>query len=105
MSLGAPQSQALDAAVANSIADGVTYAVAAGNDNADACTLAPASAPSRAHRGRHDVDRRAPGGFELSARCVDLFAPGDAITSAWQHVRHGDEHDRRHVDGFAARRR
>ena len=42
MSLGGGASTALDTAVNNSINDGVTYAIAAGNSNTDACTQSPA---------------------------------------------------------------
>jgi len=45
MSLGGPFSAAIDTAVANSIAAGVTYVVAAGNSSADACGFSPASRP------------------------------------------------------------
>jgi subtilisin family serine protease len=43
MSLGGGQSPTLDQAVQNSIADGIGYAVAAGNDTADACGGSPAT--------------------------------------------------------------
>src|SRR6266511_4291308 len=42
MSLGGGPNSALDNAVANSIASGITYAIAAGNSNADACNFSPA---------------------------------------------------------------
>ena len=52
MSLGGGVSASLDTAVRNSIADGVSYAVAAGNDSADACTSSPADVPTALqHRG------------------------------------------------------
>src|SRR5690349_1511775 len=46
MSLGGGLSSALDTAVANSISDGVTYSIAAGNSNVDACTTSPADVAS-----------------------------------------------------------
>ena len=45
MSLGGGASTALDAAVQRVIADGVSMAVAAGNENADACGTSPARVP------------------------------------------------------------
>ena len=59
MSLGGPTSSALDQAIKNSIADGVTYAIAAGNDNTNACNQSPARRSGGTHGRRDDVDRRA----------------------------------------------
>ena len=42
LSLGGSASSTLDTAARASIASGVTYAVAAGNENTDACTVSPA---------------------------------------------------------------
>ena len=81
MSIGGPVSSALNAAVARSIAAGVTYAVAAGNDNTNACNQSPASAPDALTVAATDQsDRRA--SFSNYGKCVDLFAPGVQITSA-----------------------
>jgi subtilisin family serine protease len=81
MSLGGPVSSALNAAVARSIAAGVTYAVAAGNDNTNACNQSPAAAPDALTVAATDKsDRRA--SFSNYGKCVDLFAPGVQITSA-----------------------
>ncbi|MDG4765371.1 S8 family peptidase [Solwaraspora sp. WMMD406] len=83
MSLGGGASSTLDSAVANSIAvGGVTYAVAAGNSNADACNFSPARVPAALTVGATDItDTRAY--YSNYGRCLDLFAPGSAITSAW----------------------
>ena len=48
MSLGGGASLALDTAIQNSINDGVTYAVAAGNSSANACLYSPARTRRRA---------------------------------------------------------
>ncbi|HEX6685943.1 MAG TPA: S8 family serine peptidase [Candidatus Limnocylindrales bacterium] len=81
MSLGGAGT-ALNAAVANSIADGVTYAVAAGNESTDACTRTPASTPTAITVGATDInDVRA--SFSNFGTCLDIFAPGVSITSAW----------------------
>jgi len=81
MSIGGPASDELNGAVQASIASGLTYAVAAGNDNADACGASPASAPDALTVAASDrADARAP--FSNHGGCVDLFAPGVSITSA-----------------------
>jgi subtilisin family serine protease len=81
MSLGGTSSAALDAAVKRSIASGVTYAVAAGNENKDACTVSPARAADAITVGATDSnDRRA--SFSNYGACVDLFAPGVGIMSS-----------------------
>ena len=82
MSLGGGASNALDTAVRNSIADGVTYALAAGNDNANACNSSPARTAEALTVGATTrTDARA--SFSNFGTCVDLFAPGNGITSAW----------------------
>ena len=83
MSLGGGASDALDAAVVNSINDGVSYAVAAGNDNgADACGSSPARVADAITVGATaDDDSRAT--FSNVGTCVDIFAPGQQITSTW----------------------
>src|SRR5207302_646813 len=61
---------------------GVTYVVAAGNSSADACAQSPARAPAAITVGASDAsDTRA--SFSNYGTCVDLFAPGVSITSAW----------------------
>ncbi|MBE1876859.1 proprotein convertase P-domain-containing protein [Myceligenerans pegani] len=83
VSLGGGFSQAVNDAVSASIADGITYAVAAGNDTGvDACTRSPASAPAALTVGATtSTDARAP--YSNIGACLDLFAPGTSITSAW----------------------
>jgi subtilisin family serine protease len=81
MSLGGSVSPALDLAVCRSIAAGVTYAVAAGNEAADACDSSPARIAQALGTGATDrTDRRA--SFSNSGACVDVFAPGLDIRSA-----------------------
>jgi subtilisin family serine protease len=82
MSLGGGASAALDQAVQNSIASGVTYAVAAGNSNTNACTFSPARAPAAITVGATtNNDSRA--SYANFGSCLDVFAPGSNVTSAW----------------------
>jgi subtilisin family serine protease len=81
MSLGGSVSSAMNAAVTRSIASGVTYAVAAGNDNRNACNQSPAAAPNAITVAATDSkDTRA--SFSNYGKCVDVFAPGVQIVSA-----------------------
>ena len=82
MSLGGGISSALDTAVTNSINDGVTYSIAAGNDNADACNTSPARVASAITVGATTTsDARS--SFSNFGTCLDIFAPGSSITSSW----------------------
>lgn len=82
MSLGGGASSALDQAVASASASGITFAVAAGNSNTDACTQSPAREPSALTVGSTtSTDARS--SFSNVGTCLDLFAPGSSITSAW----------------------
>ena len=82
MSLGGGASSALDAAVNNAIGAGVTFAVSAGNSNANACNFSPARAANAITVGSTTrTDARS--SFSNIGTCVDIFAPGSSITSAW----------------------
>ncbi len=82
MSLGGGASTALDNAVKTSIGSGVTYAIAAGNNNADACRYSPARVPAALTVGATtSTDARA--SYSNYGSCLDLFAPGSNVTSAW----------------------
>ncbi len=86
MSLGGSYSAALDLATQNAIADGITFAVAAGNENADACNSSPASTPTAITVGATTLtDARSLNSDWGSnwGSCVDIFAPGSSIKSAW----------------------
>ncbi|MGW0737339.1 S8 family peptidase [Streptomyces sp. NPDC002851] len=87
MSLGGGASPSLDKAVQKSIASGVSYAIAAGNGNIiglpeDACGASPARVPEAITVGATDkTDTKA--SWSNYGTCLDLFAPGVGITSAW----------------------
>ena len=82
MSLGGSPSTALDNAVSSSIADGVTYAVAAGNANADACGESPGRVAAALTVGS-TTSSDARSSFSNYGACLDLFAPGSSIRSSW----------------------
>ena len=82
MSLGGGASTATDDAVARMSAAGVTVAVAAGNDNADACSYSPARAASAITVGSTtNTDARS--SFSNYGTCLDIYGPGSNILSAW----------------------
>jgi subtilisin family serine protease len=82
MSLGGGASSALDAAVSNAVSAGITFVVAAGNSNANACDYSPARTPSAVTVGATtSSDSRA--SYSNFGSCLDIFAPGSSITSAW----------------------
>ncbi|KAJ2665879.1 proteinase B [Coemansia sp. RSA 1199] len=107
MSLGGGFSRALNLAVEAAVRAGVHYAVAAGNDNRDACSYSPASAPNAITVGATTItDERA--WFSNYGKCVDVFAPGKDILSTWIGSRHstnsisGTSMASPHVAGLAA---
>ena len=82
MSLGGGASQSLDDAVNRAISDGITMAVAAGNDNVNACNSSPARVPAAITVGSTtSTDARS--SFSNWGTCLDIFAPGSSITSSW----------------------
>jgi subtilisin family serine protease len=82
MSLGSAYSNTVNAAVAGAYNKGVTMIVAAGNSNADACSYSPSSEATAITVGATaNTDARA--SYSNFGACVDVFAPGTNITSAW----------------------
>ena len=82
LSLGAGISAAMDTAVRNSIQTGVTYTVAAGNEKTDACSKSPSRVIDAIVVGASD-EKDVRSVFSNYGACLDLFAPGSNITSAW----------------------
>ncbi len=82
LSLGGGASSTLDTAVRNSIASGVTYAVAAGNSNANASSYSPARVTEAITVGATtSTDARA--SYSNYGSVLDIFAPGSSITAGW----------------------
>jgi subtilisin family serine protease len=82
MSLGGSAITSVDNAVSNSIAAGVTYAVAAGNNGDDACYYTPARVANALTVG-NSTSSDARSSTSNYGSCLDLFAPGTNILSAW----------------------
>jgi len=82
MSLGGGSSTALNTAVANLGNSGVFLAVAAGNDDADACNASPAGA-SGVFTVAASEKTDAKASYSNWGTCVEAYAPGSAITSDW----------------------
>lgn len=82
MSLGGGADEALDEAVRRAIASGVTFAVAAGNESADAGKGSPARVPEAITVASSTIDD-AQSSFSNFGSVVDLYAPGSDITSDW----------------------
>ncbi|MEV0586817.1 S8 family serine peptidase [Nonomuraea sp. NPDC050310] len=88
MSLQSGRSRVIDRAVRSSIASGLPYVVAAGNGGQDACRVSPAWVREAITVGASTrTDTR--GAFSNRGRCLDLFAPGAEIPSAWNNDDNG----------------
>ncbi|MEV8378312.1 S8 family serine peptidase [Kribbella sp. NPDC056861] len=85
MSLGGEANTSVDDAVKRAVAAGVTFSLAAGNDNgANACNTTPARVPEAITVGSTDnQDNRS--SFSNIGSCLDLFAPGSNVTSTWNN--------------------
>jgi subtilisin family serine protease len=82
MSLGGAASPVVDAAIRSAISSGITFVVAAGNDDRDACLGSPGRVTEAITvASSTKADRRS--SFSNTGACVDLFAPGSDIKSAW----------------------
>lgn len=83
MSLGGGKSDAVNQAVAGAVSKGVTMVVAAGNSTDDACKYSPASEPSAITVGA-TTSNDTGASYSNYGTCVDIFAPGSSIKSAWK---------------------
>ncbi len=105
ISVGASASPTLDAAVQASIFSGVPYAVSPGSSGGDACDFSPGRVRAALTVPRTDSSDGVAGN---QGECVDLFAPGTSVTSAWHSsdsamaVLTGTSISSAHVAGMAA---
>ena len=109
LSLGTTKSESLNSAIDRAYADGITVVVAAGNSNVDACTVSPASNKVSALTVGATTNTDARASYSNFGACLDLFAPGSGIKSAWHtgtsatNVLSGTSMASPHVAGIAAR--
>ncbi|ORZ35657.1 peptidase S8/S53 domain-containing protein [Catenaria anguillulae PL171] len=105
MSLGGPKNDAVNKAVQAAVQAGITFAIAAGNENADACNVSPASVPEAITVGATD-DKDALASFSNWGKCVDINAPGVSVLSTWNNGKtntiSGTSMATPHVAGVAA---
>ncbi|CAB4562122.1 MAG: S8 family serine peptidase [Actinobacteria bacterium] len=109
LSLGAGKSDSLNAAIDRAFLDGITVVAAAGNSNVDACTVSPASNVNSALTVGATTTTDARASYSNFGSCLDVFAPGSGITSAWHtsnsatNTISGTSMAAPHVAGLAAR--
>lgn len=107
LSLGGGTSATLDAAVRRSIAAGITFVVAAGNEGVNASRTSPARVTEAITVGATDKSDRSPNWSNFGS-ALDLFAPGVSITSDWKssdtgtYTGDGTSFSAPHVAGAAA---
>jgi subtilisin family serine protease len=82
MSLGGGANDVTDSLVQSMVDDGLVVVVAAGNDSGDSCSKSPARAANAITVGS-STDEDKDSSFSNVGSCVDVFAPGSSITSAW----------------------
>ncbi|KAI9179543.1 hypothetical protein H9P43_004871 [Blastocladiella emersonii ATCC 22665] len=85
MSLGGGKSAAVNAAIKSLVNPGVVAVVAAGNESQDACNVSPASEPSAVTVASSTKTDALASSSNYGSGCVDIIAPGVAITSTWNN--------------------
>ena len=109
LSLGTSKSDSLNSAIDRAYADGITVVVAAGNSNVDACTVSPGSNKVSALTVGATTNTDARASYSNFGSCLDLFAPGSGVKSAWYtsntatSTLSGTSMASPHVAGIAAR--
>ncbi|MCK2241696.1 MULTISPECIES: PKD domain-containing protein [unclassified Crossiella] len=74
--------EGINRAMKNSIAAGITWVVAAGNENQDACNVSPAKLPEAITVAATQDEQNTEAGYSNHGSCVDIYAPGSNINSA-----------------------
>lgn len=99
LSLAMPRSNQLDLAVATALDRGISVVAASGNNSGDACVFSPGNLDGVITVAASQQDDSVLS-MSNQGRCVDVFAPGAWVTSAWI----GSAIDRRSLKGtsFAA---
>lgn len=82
LSITGPLSNSLNSAVSRAIADGIVVVTAAGNNAKDACGYSPGSVSDTINVGAVELNATK-WQYSNYGQCVDVFAPGVSITSAW----------------------
>lgn len=91
------ESQALDLAIGLMVHQGLILTASAGNEGVNACSKVPAKYKGVIAVGATTAqDMAAP--YSNTGECLDFFAPGDRITSAWSN----NEADRATISGTSA---
>ena len=107
ISMSGNLSSKVNAAVDRAIADGIVVVTAAGNNNKDACSYSPGSTSSAINVAASD-ENDARWSWSNYGKCVDIFAPGANVLSAWatsataSKTLKGTSHATPHVAGVAA---
>lgn len=107
ISMSGTLSSKVNAAVDRAIADGIVVVTAAGNNNKDACSYSPGSALGAINVAASD-ENDARWSWSNYGKCVDIFAPGSNVLSAWvtsataSKTLKGTSHAAPHVAGVAA---
>lgn len=109
LSFNADESESLESAVDRAYADGITVVTAAGNNSIDACKSSPSGNKVSALTVGATDKNDSKGFYSNFGSCLDMFAPGTAITSAGHAtdnatvIMTGTSMASPHVAGLAAR--